>query len=325
MMDLPGRARDKSPPVSSDQESNIEARLCAYIDGLLDAEQRASIEQYLDRYPEHRQLIDQLMEERSLLRDLPRESAPPDVLAHFQGQLERSVLLGDLETDSARSARDRRRGRWNLAVLLSLLLLAFGVSVIVWIAMPPKRVRQSAATIMAPEPATTMATDTTQSSVAIASTEAGVSWSGVVVPPPVVPVVNHPRAMLVEVGDSNLLLVMISAADLRGAEERADEFLKSRSLRHAMPTTMQSSLSHAEWEVPGMTRVNADELVASFSAVPATAPAATEPAMQLAATQPVATTQMVASTRPNTAPAVKVVILFQTADLPLSGPEKSGS
>jgi hypothetical protein len=324
-MDLPGRAKDKSSLVSIDPESNIEARLCAYIDGLLDAEQRDSIEQYLDRYPEHRQLIDQLMEERTLLRDLPREPAPPDVLAHFQGQLERSVLLGDLETDSARSARDRRRGRWNLAVLLALLLLAFGVSVIVWIAMPPKRVHQSAATAMVPEPAATLPVDTTQISATVPTTEPIVSSPAAVIAPPVVRVVSHPRAMLLDVNGSNLLLVMISAADLPEAEQQVDTFLKTRLLHHTMPTTMQSSPGHAQWEVPEMTRTQAAELVASFTAPPASAPATTEPPMQLAATQPIATTQMAASTRPSTAPAVKVLILFQTADLSLSGPEKSGS
>ena len=157
--------------MSSDQESNIEARLCAYIDGLLDAEQREFIEQYLDRYPEHRQLIDQLMQERSLLRDLPREAAPADVLAHFQGQLERAVLLNDLDTVSGKSGRVGRRGRWNLAALLAFLLLAFGVSVIVWIAMPPKRVHQLAATVMVSEPVTTLPVDTTQTSATVPTSE----------------------------------------------------------------------------------------------------------------------------------------------------------
>ncbi|HWB54345.1 MAG TPA: hypothetical protein VG722_09130, partial [Tepidisphaeraceae bacterium] len=123
--------------MAAENDDNIESRLCAYVDGLLDERQREEIEQYLDRYPEHRQLIDQLIQERASLRDLPRESAPPDVLAHFQGQVERSALLGDLADTAADGRRPRRRFNW--AAVAAVVLLAAGLSVIVWIALPPKR------------------------------------------------------------------------------------------------------------------------------------------------------------------------------------------
>ena len=54
---------------------NIEAKLCAYIDGDLDAQGRAEIEKHLAANPQHRGLIEQLSKQRDLLRQLPREEA----------------------------------------------------------------------------------------------------------------------------------------------------------------------------------------------------------------------------------------------------------
>src|SRR6476619_1085515 len=72
---------------------NIEAKLCAYVDGELDPAGRAEIEAHLASNPQHRQLMDELMKQRDLLRDLPRERAPEDLFESMQNQLERSVLL----------------------------------------------------------------------------------------------------------------------------------------------------------------------------------------------------------------------------------------
>jgi anti-sigma factor RsiW len=55
---------------------NIEAKLCAYVDGELDPAGRAEIEAHLTANPQHRQLMAELMQQRDLLGGLPRERAP---------------------------------------------------------------------------------------------------------------------------------------------------------------------------------------------------------------------------------------------------------
>jgi hypothetical protein len=119
----------------SEQSDNIEARLSAYVDGILDEAQRGEIEAYLDRNPEHRQLIDELVRQRSFLRDLPRERAPSDVLDSFQARLERSVLLEDMGAVEAAGMKIRRR-KPNFAAVAAILLLATGLGVVVWMALP---------------------------------------------------------------------------------------------------------------------------------------------------------------------------------------------
>src|SRR4051812_15679587 len=81
----------------AERQENIESKLCDYVDGLLGEREREEIEAYLDRYPESRKLVDDLIRQRVVLRDLPRQNAPADLVEHFQGRLERSVLLSDLD------------------------------------------------------------------------------------------------------------------------------------------------------------------------------------------------------------------------------------
>jgi anti-sigma factor RsiW len=66
---------------------NIEAKLAAYVDGELDASERAEIEQHLAANPQHRKLIEELRVARQYLRQLPREQAPPDVAEALNAQL----------------------------------------------------------------------------------------------------------------------------------------------------------------------------------------------------------------------------------------------
>src|SRR5512145_563992 len=72
---------------------NIEAKLCAYVDGELDPAGRAEIEAHLAGNPQHRHLMDELMRQRELIAGLPRERAPEDLFEAMTNQLERSVLL----------------------------------------------------------------------------------------------------------------------------------------------------------------------------------------------------------------------------------------
>jgi hypothetical protein len=79
----------------SQNQEIIEAKLCAYIDGELDAEGRVEIERHLEANPQHRRLLESLRATRDLLKWLPREAAPAEVAETLNGQLERSVLLDD--------------------------------------------------------------------------------------------------------------------------------------------------------------------------------------------------------------------------------------
>src|SRR5688500_9269869 len=113
---------------------NIEAKLCAYVDGELDAAGRADIEAHLQANPQHRQLLAELIEQRELLRNLPREKAPDDLAESFQTQLERSVLFNQ---DDAYIAG--RINRWPPIVAAAVLLLSVGLVTIIYFILPDQR------------------------------------------------------------------------------------------------------------------------------------------------------------------------------------------
>src|SRR5688500_11072037 len=77
----------------AENSENIEAKLCAYVEGDLDEAGRIEIERHLEIHPNHRRLLGELAATRDLLRYLPREPAPAELAESFNGQLERSVLL----------------------------------------------------------------------------------------------------------------------------------------------------------------------------------------------------------------------------------------
>src|SRR5580704_15162959 len=74
---------------------NIEAMLCAYVEGDLDAAGKAQIEKHLQDHPQHRKLLDELVAMRELVRGLPRAKAPMDVGDSLRQKVERSMLLED--------------------------------------------------------------------------------------------------------------------------------------------------------------------------------------------------------------------------------------
>jgi len=109
---------------------DIEAKLCAYLEGDLDDADRAEIEKHLQSHPQHRQLIEELAQTRDLVRRLPRAKAPPELADSMQISMERNMLLGK-DADGA----DRIRGRrWmpQLGALAALLALAAGLGTIVY-------------------------------------------------------------------------------------------------------------------------------------------------------------------------------------------------
>jgi hypothetical protein len=114
---------------------NIEAKLAAYIDGDLDAQGRAEIEKHLAANPQHRTLIEQLSKQRDLLRELPREEAPEDILEALQNQMERSVLLGD--DDAGEPSEHLKISRWpQRFAVAAIVLLTVGLGAIIYFVLP---------------------------------------------------------------------------------------------------------------------------------------------------------------------------------------------
>ncbi len=120
---------------------NIEAKLCAYVDGELDSAGRAEIEAHLTANPQHRQLMSELMQQRELLGGLPRERAPEDLFEAMQNQLERSVLLdGDAAPGAAGSSPHvaGQINRWPqiFAAAAAVLMLAVGLAAVIYFVLP---------------------------------------------------------------------------------------------------------------------------------------------------------------------------------------------
>src|SRR5215218_4869209 len=114
---------------------NIEAKLCAYIDGDLDAQGRAEIEKHLAANPQHRGLIEQLSKQRDLLRQLPRETAPEEIIDALQSQMERSVLLGD-DAGGAES-ETLKISRWpQIMATAAIVLMTVGLGAIIYVVLP---------------------------------------------------------------------------------------------------------------------------------------------------------------------------------------------
>src|SRR5438034_1279525 len=119
-------------------QEQIEARLAAYIDGELDANERAEIEKHLENNPQHKQLIEELMGQRDLLKVLPREKAPPEIAETIHSQLERSVLLGKAGEDTGAAAL--RINRWpHRGAIAAIVLLTAGLGVLVYMVLPSNR------------------------------------------------------------------------------------------------------------------------------------------------------------------------------------------
>lgn len=115
----------------------IEAKLCAYVDGELDAAGRAEIEAHLQANPQHRQLLDELMRQRDLVRGLPRAKAPEDLFDSFQTQLERSVLLDHREEEPpAVAGRINRSSQWM--AIAAVLAMAIGLAAVIYLVVLPR-------------------------------------------------------------------------------------------------------------------------------------------------------------------------------------------
>jgi anti-sigma factor RsiW len=117
------KCKDSSMANSED----IEARLCAYIEGELTPAERTEIERHLEEHPGHRQMMQELVRTRNLMGELPRMNAPGDLSEGLQSHLERSMLLGrGLSGDEARPGRFGRSAQ--VAILAGVFALAVGFS-----------------------------------------------------------------------------------------------------------------------------------------------------------------------------------------------------
>lgn len=114
----------------------IEARLAAYVDGTLPADQRAEIEAYLKANANHGRLIAELKSIKAAVTTLPKEKAPAEVLDGLQAHLERHQLLEDVE-DSVGSSRIQR---WpQVGALAAVLMLAAGLGILVYVVLPKRK------------------------------------------------------------------------------------------------------------------------------------------------------------------------------------------
>src|ERR1041385_4386348 len=114
-----------------DQTEQIEAKLAAYVDGELRGAELEEIERHLAANPSHRAMIDDLISQRRMLRQLPRESSPADLTENLQGHLEREALLagGDAGESAVLFQINRRP---QIFAAAAIILMTIGLAVVVY-------------------------------------------------------------------------------------------------------------------------------------------------------------------------------------------------
>lgn len=105
----------------SQSTEEIEAKLAAFVDGELDAAGKAEIEKHLAANPQHRKLLEDLTQHRDLMRALPREKAPPEILESLQSHLERRLLLEESPEIAGRIGLGVWRQFMSVAAVLALV------------------------------------------------------------------------------------------------------------------------------------------------------------------------------------------------------------
>ena len=118
-------------PVNPEQFETLEA----YLDGQLDPAATAAVERELAADPTLRALVVELAGMRDWLAQMPRAAAPPDLIETFQGQLERSALLGDANGDEPDTVL--RINHWsNRISVAAVVLLALGLGMVIYKVLP---------------------------------------------------------------------------------------------------------------------------------------------------------------------------------------------
>lgn len=131
------------------ENENIEARLCSYVEGDLDAQDRAEIEKYLLANPQYRVLIEQLARTRGLLQGLPRAAAPAELLERLSSHLERSALLGAGEPSHTHLPPNRFP---YVAAWAAVLVLATGLGLVIWRVLPSNKIQPELALLKSAPP-----------------------------------------------------------------------------------------------------------------------------------------------------------------------------
>ena len=108
----------------------VDERITAYLDDELSSSERAEVDRLLNDSPPLRQKLEQMRKLRTLLNELPRHSAPPELADSVLGDLERQMLLSD---DLDNPPGTGSPGRWSryLAVA-AVLVLSAGVGFAVY-------------------------------------------------------------------------------------------------------------------------------------------------------------------------------------------------
>ena len=100
--------------------------LSAYLDGELEESVRAEVVAYLDRDAGAVRVLNELRETRSMLQDLPHQSAPAGFSESVVSALERQALLGEEPDTTVRMSVRRRWGPIRAAGSIALLVGAAG-------------------------------------------------------------------------------------------------------------------------------------------------------------------------------------------------------
>lgn len=213
----------------SDNIEQIEARLCAYVDGELSPAERAEIEQHLAANPAHMVLIHDLIAQRAMVRQLPREKAPSDLSELLQSQLEREALLGkEPLADDAPSLRINRFPQ--LLSIAAIVLLTIGLGAVVYLVLPTG----NPGLTLAPQPPLPALKPQPAAEVAAAKE---LKQDDTPVPAAQTPESSNPTILAHgAVGaDAQMLVITIKAEDLTQANDDVVRFLSTNNIAWSEP------------------------------------------------------------------------------------------
>jgi hypothetical protein len=129
-------------------KAKIQAQLSAYLDGELDEAQLRQVEEALENDGDLRAELADLAAARKLLRDLPAEKPPLDLVSRVLAEAERSQLVGGQTTETTPSPL-----RWiRYAASAAVLLVAATVGMVIAITLcPPEMYKDNLSRRTAPD------------------------------------------------------------------------------------------------------------------------------------------------------------------------------
>ena len=112
--------------MGKDRLKDLSELLSAYLDGELEESARAEVVAYLERDAGAVRVLNELRETRSMLQDLPHQSAPARFSQAVVPAVERQALLGGEPDTTVRMSMRRRWGPLRAAASIALLVGAAG-------------------------------------------------------------------------------------------------------------------------------------------------------------------------------------------------------